>query len=168
MSRARPTKRQSVKKLLMCSITIFSTSIAPVWAADPPEQREGLWEMQGYSIENPGNHKVEIDSKICRDHAYDLASRNRLRNMKGCTPNMSDVDNHKYVLESRCTVNGTIVLTNTEIIIQSETALHSDSRTTYIPAFHGKIEKTFVQDQKYIGSCPPQMKPGDSSPKLEP
>jgi hypothetical protein len=36
-----------------------------------------------------------------------------------------------------------------------------ESTATYEPAFHGKTDEALTQDQKYLGSCPAGMKPGD-------
>jgi hypothetical protein len=32
---------------------------------------------------------------------------------------------------------------------------------TYSPALHGVSERTMVEEEAYIGSCPSELKPGD-------
>ncbi len=55
-------------------------------AADPPPLQEGLWEIRGQSIDNPGGKKSEFTYRLCRNHAYDKAMDAMVKNVKECTP----------------------------------------------------------------------------------
>jgi hypothetical protein len=44
---------------------------------------------------------------------------------------------------------------------QGDTSTHSEARTTYAPAFGGVTDSTMTIDQKYLGSCPAGVQPGD-------
>jgi hypothetical protein len=151
----------------MMNVRVFAgimlfMSIATAWAVDAPELQEGLWEVRGYNLENPGQKKTEFAAKICRDHEYDKKSRIFLEKTKGCTLNITSLGGARYSSKSHCTINGTVVDSTSTIEFQSATAVHSESHTTYSPAFRGKQEDTIVQDQKYAGVCPSGMKPGES------
>ena len=58
-------------------------------------------------------------------------------------------------------VPGTAIVSKGTYTYESATSVRSESHATYTPAFHGKSEETITEDQKYVGHCPSNMKPGD-------
>jgi hypothetical protein len=134
--------------------------IAVCLSADLPQLQEGLWEIRTQTIANPGNKKDEGTVKICRDHAYDKEAMDLAKNLKGCTFTFESVGAGRYSSESHCTIDGTVISSKGTASYQS-TSNRSETHTTYTPAFYGKTDETTIQDQKYLGSCPAGMKPGD-------
>ncbi|HLZ97896.1 MAG TPA: hypothetical protein VKP66_08080 [Steroidobacteraceae bacterium] len=130
-------------------------------AGDPPKLKEGLWDIRGQRVESPGNKRSDFTYKLCRDHAFDRAADATLRNVKECNTVLKKLGDGKYSSSSRCQADGvTIDSIGTSSYTGSE-SIHSDTRATYTPAFDGRTEETLTEDQKYIGKCPPAMKPGD-------
>ena len=43
----------------------------------------------------------------------------------------------------------------------SDTSVHTESTSTYTPAFMGQTRETMVVDWKYVGACPAGIQPGD-------
>ena len=75
--------------LLPMSLALILLSVAR--AADPPPLKEGLWEISGQSIENPGNKRTEFKYQLCRNHAYDSAMDALVKNAQGCTTSFDDL-----------------------------------------------------------------------------
>ncbi|MGO9039338.1 MAG: DUF3617 domain-containing protein [Steroidobacteraceae bacterium] len=130
-------------------------------AADPPPLQEGLWEIRGQSIDNPGGKKSEFTYRLCRNHAYDKAMDAMVKNVKDCTTAFDSLGDGRYSSESRCTIDGTVIESKGTYTYLSATSTRSESHATYTPAYRGKTDETVIQDQNYVGACPAGMRPGD-------
>lgn len=129
-------------------------------AADPREVKEGLWSVHTQTTDTPGNKKSEGTYTLCRDHAFDQSVQASAKNIKGCTETQSfQGDTFSSVVH--CVTAGTAIDTKGTTTFQGDTAFHSESHTTYTPAFYGAAESSMIMDQKYVGSCPAGVKPGD-------
>jgi hypothetical protein len=145
----------------ICAVAAVLLPILAVRAAELPDIQEGLWEIHSQGIENPGNKKTNFTHKLCRDHSYDRAALAMAKNMKGCSSTIDSLGGGKFAAESHCSIAGTAVVSKGIATYQSATSTHSETHTTYAPAFAGKTDEILIQDQKYVGSCPGGMKPGD-------
>jgi hypothetical protein len=150
-----------MNRVVAASCAIIFLSVGVAIAADPPEQKEGLWSIHRQVVDNPGNNKTESSQTICRSHAYDAHIRESAKNMKGCTKQNASFEGGKYVMESHCVVGGTTVDTKGTATYQGDSVSHSEVHATYSPALAGVSEMTMILDQKYIGSCPAGVQPGD-------
>jgi hypothetical protein len=130
-------------------------------AATTPKLQEGLWEVHGQSIENPGNQKIEFIYKLCRDHAYDKALDDRIKDVKGCSTSLQKVGGDKFVAASRCTAGPLVIESKGTTVYPNSTSIHSETQATYTPSLKGKTDQSMIEDQKYLGACPADMKPGD-------
>jgi Protein of unknown function (DUF3617) len=133
----------------------------PSRAADPPPLKEGLWEVRGQSIENPGSKRTEFTFQLCRNHAYDSAMDARVKNAPGCTTSFDDLGGGQYASSSNCNVDGILIVSKGTYVYESATSTRSESYATYSPAYRGKTEQRIVQEQRYVGNCPAGVKPGD-------
>lgn len=134
---------------------------AAAWAGGPPKLREGLWEVRAQIIENPGGKHSEFTYRMCRDHAYDKAADEQLKNVKGCNTVIKNLGGGKFSSASTCTVAAITIVSNGVSIYSKDVSVHSETHATYTPAFNGKSEETMTQDQQYVAKCPANMKPGD-------
>jgi len=151
-----------MKKKLVTAAVALLLPIGMVLASDPPEVKEGLWSIHRQIIDSPGNNKTESTQTLCRSHAYDQhAQANAKKLMKDCTSVTDTFEGGKHNAELRCTVAGRVIVTKEIGTYQSDTAFHSESHSTYTPAMGGVTETTMIMDQKYVGSCPAGMQPGD-------
>ena len=130
-------------------------------AADPPQLQEGLWEIRGQSIENPGNKTTDFTYRLCRNHAYDKAMDDVVKHAKDCATKFDSLGGGHYASASRCTVAGIVIVSKGTYTYESATSTRLESTATYQPAFNGKTDETLTQDQKFVGSCPAGMNPGD-------
>ena len=147
------------KMLVYATAALLPIGIAI--AANVPDVKEGLWSIHTQSIDNPGNVKSDHTSTICRNHAYDEHVMSLAKNMKGCAVGSERVDGNKYILEMHCTVGTTVIASTGTTTFDGDTSTHSESHATYTPAMAGISEMTMIQDQKYVGSCPAGVQPGD-------
>jgi len=145
--------------MLMLSSAMLLLPIAR--AADPPQLKEGLWEIRGQRIENPGNKRTEFTYRLCRSHAYDKAMDDLVKNQKDCTTTFESLGGGRYASSSRCTAAGIVIESKGSYRYESSTSARSESTATYLPALRGKTDETLIQDQNYLGSCPAGMRPGD-------
>jgi hypothetical protein len=150
-----------MRKLLLISASAAAALLPMARAADPPPLKEGLWEIRGQSIANPGGKRTDFTYRLCRNHAYDQAMDALVKNQKDCTTAFDSLGGGRFTSASRCTVAGTVIESKGTYTYQSSISTRSESSATYTPAFHGKSDETVIQDQTYVGSCPAGMKPGD-------
>ena len=150
-----------MKRLLVMLPAAAALLVPMVHATGPPPLKEGLWEIRGQSGENPGGKKTDFTFRLCRNHAYDQAMNAQVKNVQGCTTSFESIGGGRFTSASRCTLKGTLILSNGTFTYENSTSTRSESHATYVPALRGKTEETVIQDQMYIGECPKGMNPGD-------
>ena len=146
------------RAVLTVSATLLLTIAS---AADPPPLHEGLWEIRGQSIDNPGAKRTDFTYRLCRNHAYDKAMDALVKNVKDCTTSFDSLGDGRFTSESRCTLDGTVIVSKGTYTYLSSTSTRSESYATYTPAYRGKTDEGVIQDQSYVGACPAGMQPGD-------
>ncbi|MGB6944469.1 MAG: DUF3617 family protein [Bryobacteraceae bacterium] len=149
-----------IKKLIPAAAA-FLLAIGTANAVDPPPMKEGLWSIHRQTIDNPGGKKSEVNSTICRNHAWDQHADSLAKNIKGCTAPSVSFQGGKYSSKTHCVIAGTVVDSQGTATYQSDTSVHSETHATYTPAMGGISETTMITDQKYVGSCPAGAQPGD-------
>ena len=130
-------------------------------AVNPPAMKEGLWSIHNQSVNNPGEKKSDHTSTVCRSHAYDQHVLQEAKATKGCKTLSESLKGSEYSVHSQCSVAGTVVDSKSTVTFKGDSAAHSESHATYIPALGGISEMPLIQDQKYVGSCPAGVQPGD-------
>ncbi len=150
-----------MKKMLFCVGATVLLSFASARAADRPDVKEGLWSSQTQTIDNPGLKRGGGSVTICRNHAYDQYVKDLAAKIPGCDKPLEHVSGHTITTALRCTVANTVIDTNETATFQGDTAVHSETHATYTPPLYGVSESTMIMDQKYLGSCPAEMQPGD-------
>jgi hypothetical protein len=148
-------------KLPVYAAVLLAMSIGMAHAVDPPPLHEGLWQMRVQDVTSPGNQKTDETSQVCRNHALDQRGQAIIKNMKGCTRITENLEGSTYTLEMRCLVGKTVIDGKSVVTFQGDTAVHSESHTTFTPAMGGEAGGVEIQDAKYLGSCPACMKVGD-------
>jgi hypothetical protein len=140
---------------------LCALAIAVARAASPPQLQQGLWEIRVQSTENPGAKKTEYAFRLCRDHAYDKETDDLVKNNKSCTTKLQSLGSDRFSAASRCTLSGIVIVSQGLSVYQNGGSVHSESAATYTPPLYGKTDETMIEDQRYLGSCPAGMKPGD-------
>jgi hypothetical protein len=130
-------------------------------ATNHPDLKEGLWSIHTQTIDNPGNKKSDGSFTLCRSHSSDQAAEAHAKSIKGCTASSESFEGNKYSIEMHCTVGATVIDSKGTTTFGGDTSTHSENHATYTPAMAGISETTMIQDQKYLGSCPAGVQPGD-------
>lgn len=137
--------------------------VVALYAADRPAMKEGLWSIHTITIDNPGNKKAEGTRSICRNHEYDVRIREQSekRQKQICKVFTESSSGHILTAESECSVRGSVSKGKTVTTFNGDSSIHSETHATYTPALMGIAETTIIQDQKFTGTCPAGMQPGD-------
>jgi Protein of unknown function (DUF3617) len=149
-----------MKKLPICAVAVVCL-VGFAAALDVPPMREGLWSIRTQTIDNPGNVKSDFTQKICRNHAYDQAAQAKARNVPGCKVLNENLSGHAYTIEMECKIAGSVIRSKGVTTRTADGAAHSETHATYAPALNGVSDMTMIMDQKYLGSCPSGIQPGD-------
>lgn len=150
-----------MNKMAVCIIAVFAMPVGAAYAIDHPQMKEGLWQIRTQTIDNPGGKKSEGTVTVCRDHAFDKSAEALAKTIKGCGPMNESFSGGKYSAQLRCEIAGSVMISKGDAVYQGDTSAHSETHVTYTPAMYGMADETMIQDQKYLGSCPAGMKPGD-------
>ena len=135
----------------------------PVSAADHPQMKEGLWQIDNKSAEGSGG----FSDQVCRDHAFDQQGEAEAKAMMGknCSKWDQNYADGKLTSDMVCKIGGSVVESKGVVVFQGDTAAHTESHTTYTPPLYGQSETSETQDQKWLGPCPAGMQPGDHKDK---
>ena len=150
-----------MKKILISIAAALVLPVGTVNALPTPDLQEGLWSIHTQSVTNLGYKTDDSTYSLCRNHAYDKEAESIVKNMKGCTTVSESSVGGTFFSEMHCTVGNSVITTKGTGTV-SNTSSHSESHATYVPAMYGMSEVAVIQDQKYVGSCPAGMKPGDT------
>jgi hypothetical protein len=150
-----------MKKMYLATAVLLM-SYGTVRAADEPSMNEGLWSIHDVDTTNPENKVSDSTKKICRSHAWDQQVQAESKKvMKSCTVLTDTTGGNKHVTEAKCQIGSTTITTKAVVTILSENSAHSETRSTYSPALGNVSDTKMIQDQKYQGSCPVGISPGD-------
>lgn len=145
----------------MLIMRLFLLTVALAYAAEPI-LKEGLWSVTTQITTQPGDKMPAGTRSICRDHAYDVSMQAAEKNRDAACKIVKDENAAtKREFEGDCKISGTTAHIKQTVTFTGDSAAHSEITTTYNPPLRGINSMTVVMDQKYIGSCPAGMKPGD-------
>lgn len=154
-----------MNKSLVCLIAALAIPAGAPRAADYPELKEGLWQIHMQFLDAGGKVTSDASSQVCRSHAYDKATEDKAHTMMGkfCSPPNESLSGDTFTSEISCKTpdSASTSVTKSIATFSGDTAAHTESHTTYTPAYSGMTAESMIQDQKYLGSCPSGMQPGD-------
>jgi hypothetical protein len=133
---------------------------ASVQASDFPARRAGLWNV----TINMENAKLPAQTnKMCIDAATDaklmrlgLASKEAQ-----CTSMNVTGGGNVRTVDSICHFNGGTQKNHVVMTYAGDSAYRMDMRSQFSPPISGHSDSHIVQDGKWAGPCPANMKPGD-------
>lgn len=149
-----------MKRLPICAIAIVCL-VGFAAALDLPPLREGLWSIHTQTTDNPGNVKTDFTQKICRNHAYDNSAQTKAKSMPGCKVLNENLNAQTYTIEMECKIGGSAIHSKGVTTRTGDAAFRSETHATYAPALNGVSDSIMIMDQKYLGSCPSGIAPGD-------
>lgn len=148
---------KTMKKGMIPAVIVASLAVAH--AANAPEMKEGLWSVHTTVIS--GSAKNEGSFTLCRSHAFGESVENREKDVLKCNVLRETHEAGKYSSETHCTAGGIAIDTKETITFQGDTEFHSEAHSTTTTSTGSPTEMTMIHDQKYLGSCPAGVQPGD-------
>ena len=147
--------------LLMSFLVIGGLSYGAVAMADTelPLQKPGLWETR--SQQTIMGQAQDAVAKSCLSNEVQKQMKSMADGMNKqnqCTGKIAHPSANTYVTESRCTggfLAGSVIRTTT--VYESDSVIHQEIHTQ-----KGSTDSVAKQDSRYLGSCPADMKPGDT------
>ena len=146
--------------LLTCAMALVSAGIAVAGEPELPPLKEGLWESHTTMVIQNTKHETVL--KLCRSHDFDKSMKDQskttgenLRKTRQCTDQVTQQSAGSYSSESHCAKDGSV--TKTTVTFQGDTSYHMEMHRTA-----NQSESVTTIDDKYVGSCPADMKPGDT------
>jgi hypothetical protein len=148
-----------VRNLSISFALIGALSYAALATADElPLQKAGLWETHSQQTMMGHTHEAVSKSCLTSDVQKQMKSMAEGVNKQNqCTPTITHPSANTYVTESRCT-GGMLAGT----VIKTTTVYQGDSVHQEVHTQRGSLDVMAKQDSRYLGSCPADMKPGDT------
>jgi hypothetical protein len=147
--------------LLMSFLVIGGLSYGAVAMADTelPFQKAGLWETRSQQTIMGKTHDAVSKSCLSNEVQKQMKSMaDGMNKQNMCTATTTHPSANTYVTESRCTgglLTGSVIRTTT--VYESDSVIHQEIHTQ-----NGSTDSVARQDSRHLGSCPADMKPGDT------
>ena len=125
-----------------------------------PPMKEGLWAIHHITIQSPSGKKMESIDRLCRNHEYDAFIRAEAKKAPGCKILHESLKGAVYTSETECTALGTVIHAKSTVTT-GDNAVRSESHAVNTPPLNGVTENTIIMEQKYVGACPADLRPGD-------
>jgi len=150
-----------MRNLLISFLVMGGLSYGAAAIADTelPSQKAGLWETR--SQQTIMGQTRDAVTKSCLSDAAQKQMKSMADGMNKqnqCTATITHPSANTYVTESRCTggfLAGSVIRTTT--VYESDSVIHQEIHTQ-----KGSTDSVARQDSRYLGSCPADMKPGDT------
>jgi len=147
-------------KQLVALAALAALSVAQ--AADLPQRKPGLWEMQVTNTAQPGKSPV---IKQCIDARSDVELQRRsLQPAAGkveCSKQELKRTSDGWISDSTCKLTQTTATTHAEMKGDLNSAYTVDSKTSFDPPLNGMKQAEHKVAVRWVGPCPADMKPGD-------
>ena len=144
----------SVPRVLLLLATIST----PVLAGDVLERKAGLWKITTQGAAAASKHTAV--QCLASDTDARLASRDMATMKAICSKFEAHKVGGTYVIDSVCKIGSRSSISHTVTTLEGDSAYHSVV-TTHEGAAESSPGKMFVQDGRWAGQCPSNMKPGD-------
>jgi len=124
-----------------------------------PHRKPGLWQV---TTTLQGARTPPAASKMCIDAQTESTLMNLGQNavQKMCSKNSVVVRGNVATMDSVCTF-GKTVMTSHSTATFADATFRNEMHVSYNPPLFGKSASIMTQDGKWMGACPPDMKPGD-------
>ena len=127
---------------------------------DLPKRKPGLWEM---TITSAEGQRAATTNKVCIDAATDLELMRFGLGMTEqlCSKRDLSVSGSTATIDTVCKIGTSQQTSHSTIRYTGNSAYRTEIKAKYDPPFLGKSETTTIQEAKWTGPCPADMKPGD-------
>lgn len=139
---------------------LFAASATSVLAADFPSRRAGLWDV---TVKMEGMDLPSRTNKMCLDAATDakLMKLGVATKEAKCDEMKVSGAGNVRIVDSMCHMNGGEQKSHIVMTYAGNSAYHMEVRSQFSPPIMGHNQSHIMQDAKWVGPCPADMKPGD-------
>lgn len=146
------------------SVWIVAAALVAVPAAaqDLPKMKPGLWETTTSTAGQKGAAAHSTKSTMCMNESTqkDMMAMGLSMGAK-CSKHVMRRDGNKYLGEVECNFGASTMKSQSVTTFSGDSAYRGETRATFSPPMGGISESTSIQEGKYAGPCPANMKPGD-------
>jgi len=140
---------------------LLGIGIAGADELELPTMKEGLWEA--HTQQTIQGKTFETSLKMCKSHELDKSmretaksARENLRKMKQCGDAVVTRPSANVITsESHCAKDSSVI--KSTITFQGDTSYHMEMNVTT-----PQSQTVTIIDDRFVGSCPADMKPGDA------
>ena len=145
--------------LVVCGLCIGGLAQA-AGLEDLPKRKAGLWEM---SVVAANGKQAPVTSRVCIDAATDAALTSFAVGVTTqiCSKRDIRVSGSVATIDAVCKIGDSVQTSHSTITFSGTTAYRAEARVHSEPPFMGRSDSTAMQEGKWTGPCPPDMKPGD-------
>jgi hypothetical protein len=145
--------------LVAMLIAVSSTTLAAT-IEDLPRRKPGLWEM---TIVPGEGERARPASKVCIDAATDLELMRFGLGLTDqlCSKRDLSVKGEVATIDAVCKIGNSQQTSRSTIRFTGNSAYRTEVKAKFDPPFMGRSESTTIQEAKWTGPCPADMKPGD-------
>ncbi len=146
----------AIRVFLSVAVILASVGTARADEIQLPLLKEGLVESHTQMIF--AKNKIDSVMKLCFTHDLGKSMKSvgeGVRKRNRCTEVTTRVSANSFSSEMHCDKDNSV--TKTTITYQGDTSSHVEQHTRT-----GQSESVTIIDQRYLGGCPSDMKPGDA------
>ena len=149
------------RRTSLVTVAVLASSLAfGASIEDLPKRKPGLWEMTIIPAEG---QRAPPASKVCIDAATD---RELMRFGMGmteqlCSKRELSVSGNVATIDAVCKIGNSQQTSRSTIRFNGDSGYRTEIKAKFDPPFLGKSESTTIQEAKWTGPCPADMKPGD-------
>jgi hypothetical protein len=122
----------------------------------PPALKEGLWSIRTDFTEHPSGMHSLVMTSYCRGHAQE----ERAKTKQPCKTLSETSSGATYTKETECSGSGGVVV-KIKSTSTGDSSVHVETRMLFNVPTSGRTDSVAIVDQKYVGSCPTGVEPGD-------
>jgi hypothetical protein len=147
----------------MKTTILFAAAIlvASAAAADQlPHRKTGLWQITNAM---PSSKMPPMSSKLCIGARTEdaMMSKGQAASKKMCSQHSLKMEGNVATMDATCKFGRSTTTTHSTITFSGDAAYRTETHVRYSPPLHGRAESVMTQDARWMGPCPPDMKPGD-------
>lgn len=135
-------------------------ALGQAFAVDLPKRKPGLWEM---TLSTVNSKRPPRSGRYCIDAATEALLNGFAGGMteKTCSKNTVRAEGTHFVVDSVCTIDKSQVTGHAVVTANGDTSVHMEIHTHFDPPMFGPADVDTIQDSKWVGACPTDMRPGD-------
>jgi hypothetical protein len=125
-----------------------------------PQRKAGLWEIVSTDV---SAKRPPMKQRLCLDRETDALLNNMgiATSQQACAKNEMQVAGNRVTIHVVCDFGGSQLTSDGVITYSGDSSYRNEVHGHFQPPMAGVGDTHTVQDGKWVGACPADMKPGD-------